>query len=177
MGGMTEIWREIPDTCGKYEVSNLGTVRSRARGNRWRELRPFQDTCGYLYVDIHRRSRAVHRLVAEAFLPEIEGKPEINHKDGFKHNNRADNLERCNRSENVKHAFDIGLKHSASRGDSVKARRVVCLDTGVVYECIEDAAEASGAHAPNISKCCKGIRNKAAGYRWRYADGGDVHVS
>ena len=171
-----EVWKNVPDTDGKYQVSDMGNVRSCVKRDDWYPLKPYQDTCGYLYVEIHKRSRGVHRLVADAFLPEDSGKREINHKNGNKHDNRLSNLERCTRSENVKHAYDSGLKTSAKRGDCVRARCVVCLDTGEKYSCMIDAEAATGARAANISKCCRGIRNKAGGFRWAYAKGGDANV-
>ena len=173
---MKEIWADIPGKEGEYQVSNLGNVRSCVKRAEWYMLSPYQDTCRYMYVDIDKRNRAIHRLVAEAFLPAEAGKKEINHKDGDKHNNRVDNLEWCNRSENVKHAYESGLKANPLRGDSWKARRVLCVDTGKEYSCMMDAEDDTGARQANISKCCRGLRNTAGGYRWRYADGGDANV-
>lgn len=173
---MKEVWRDIPGKEGKYQVSNLGNVRSCVRKAEWYLLAPFQDTCGYLYVEIDKQSRGVHRLVADAFLPNEDGKREVNHKDGSKHNNRADNLEWSTRSENVKHAYRTGLKSNPLRGDSCKARRVLCVDTDTEYACMMDAEDATGARQANISKCCRGLRQTAGGYHWRYADGGDADV-
>jgi hypothetical protein len=174
---MREIWNDIPGKEGKYQVSNLGNVRSCVKREEWYQLMPFQDTCGYLYVDIDKHSRGVHRLVADAFLLNADGKKEVNHKNGFKHDNRVSNLEWCSRSENIKHAYATGLKSNPLRGESIKARRVLCVDTGAEYDCMMDAEDATGAKQANISKCCRGLRNTAGGYRWRYADGGDVNVT
>lgn len=173
---VTEVWKTIPGTNGKYMVSNLGNVRSCAKVPEWHPIKPFQDTCGYLYVDIFKKSRGVHRLVAEAFLPCVEGRGEVNHINGNKRDNRAGNLEWCSRSENVKHAYDNGLKFSPKRGESHRARRVLCVDTGVEYDCMKDAEDITGAKQANISKCCRGLRQTAGGYHWRYADGGDADV-
>ena len=109
-----EQWKPIEGTDGGYEVSNLGRVMSKMQRNP-RIMPQTIQRSGYRYVTLHVNNkptcRRVHRLVAQAFLPNPEGLKEVNHKDGNKDNNRADNLEWCTRSHNVKHSFDTGLKH------------------------------------------------------------------
>lgn len=117
---MAEIWADISK---EYQVSNMGNVRSLWMwdGNKYRArsspkiMKTQIATTGYervtLVIEGHRRHCKVHRLVALAFLPQIDGKPHINHKDGNKLNNAVDNLEWCNRSENMLHAYKIGLIH------------------------------------------------------------------
>lgn len=108
-----EQWKPIEGTDGGYEVSNLGRVMSKMQRNP-RIMPQTIQRSGYRYVMLHVNKkptcRRVHRLVAQAFLPNPEGLKEVNHKDGNKDNNRADNLEWCTRSHNVKHSFDTGLK-------------------------------------------------------------------
>lgn len=99
-----EIWKRIngyPD----YQVSNFGRVKS----NR-KILTPWNDGKGYMKVELHGKSMRVHRLVAQAFIPNPENKKQINHKDGNKSNNDSSNLEWCTNSENTKHAWDSGLR-------------------------------------------------------------------
>lgn len=107
-----EQWKPIEGTDGKYEVSNLGHVRT--NGKRPGLLTLTKQKSGYRYamIEIDGKScnRRVHRLVAQHFLPNPDNMKEVNHKDGNKDNNRADNLEWCTRSHNVKHSFDTGLK-------------------------------------------------------------------
>jgi len=108
-----EQWKPIEGTDGKYEVSNLGHVRT--NGKRPGLLTLTKQKSGYRYVMIQLSNgkpcnRRVHRLVAQHFLPNPDNMKEVNHKDGNKDNNRADNLEWCTRSHNVKHSFDTGLK-------------------------------------------------------------------
>lgn len=108
-----EQWKPIEGTDGKYEVSNLGHVRT--NGKRPGLLTLTKQKSGYRYAMIQlnngkQKNCRVHRLVAEHFLPNPDNMKEVNHKDGNKDNNRADNLEWCTRSHNVKHSFDTGLK-------------------------------------------------------------------
>ena len=110
---MEEVWKPIEGTDGGYEVSNLGRVMSKMQRNP-RIMPQTIQRSGYHYVMLHVNNkptcRRVHRLVAQAFLPNPANMKEVNHKDGNKDNNRADNLEWCTRSHNVKHSFDMGLK-------------------------------------------------------------------
>lgn len=108
-----EIWKPVVGFEGLYEVSNQGRVKSiprkRCKGN---VLKP-HIVKGYEYVHLSKDGKAkylkVHRLVADAFLPEIQGKSYVNHIDGNKTNNSVKNLEWCTASENLKHARENGL--------------------------------------------------------------------
>lgn len=101
-----EVWR-IVEECSDYEVSNVGRVR---RGSR---LRKPNIKNGYPQVALYHggqpRHRNVHRLVASAFVPNPDGKPCVNHIDGDKTNNRAENLEWVTHAENTRHGLDAGL--------------------------------------------------------------------
>ena len=109
-----EQWKPIEGTDGKYEVSNLGRVRT--NGKRPGLLTLTKQPKGYLYAMIQlsngkQKNCRVHRLVAEHFLPNPDNMEEVNHKDGNKENNHVGNLEWCTRSHNVQHSYDTGLKH------------------------------------------------------------------
>ena len=97
---MEEIWKELPDTNGKYECSSLGRVRVKETGY----LVSFSTSSyGYHKCAINRKSTKVHRLIAKTFLPIVEGKNEVNHIDFDRKNNRIDNLEWVSRRENHTH--------------------------------------------------------------------------
>lgn len=116
-----EVWKDVPKYKGYYQVSNLGNVRSLIQWNGHRYIKrnkPYilsqsNTTTGYKKVELVKdgviKSKKVHRLVAKAFIPRIKGKNIINHKDGDPKNNCVDNLEWCTQSENIQHAYDIGL--------------------------------------------------------------------
>jgi len=108
-------WRTvyIDNRATKYYVSENGMIRSLVHNIL---LQPCLDTDEYpqvgIYIDGKRFNRKVHRLVAEAFIPNPDGKPEINHKDGNKLNNNVSNLEWCTNQENIDHAIRTGLRES-----------------------------------------------------------------
>ena len=115
-----EILKPIQGYENRYLISSYGRVWS-IRTHRW--LKYSVPSNGYaqiiLCVNFHKRARMIHRLVAEAFLPKIEGKEYINHKDG----NNINNLEWCTCSENQEHVNKMGLRHNIPYGDkSVMAK-------------------------------------------------------
>jgi len=132
---MNEIWKDIPGYEGKYQVSNLARVKSlpqRIRYQHYNGVEMFRLTYekilkqrlnhGYPYISLHLgltgeyKTHKVHRLIAEAFIPNPENKRCVNHKNGVRDDNRLDNLEWATHSENNLHAFRV-LKKQAARGE------------------------------------------------------------
>lgn len=125
---MEEIWKDIKGYEGLYQVSNLGKIKSLGRiierigpkGSRFYRTYPekllkyCKDTRGYYRANLAlngvNTTIKVHRVVAQAFIPNPEGKPQINHKDGNKQNNSIYNLEWCDNQENQDHSWRIGLR-------------------------------------------------------------------
>lgn len=100
------MWQKILEN---YEISDSGEIRN---ANSGRVIRQFVGKDGYLRTQIAGKTRLVHRLVALTYVPRDVGKPFVNHKDGNKRNNQAENLEWCTRSENMRHAYALNLKSS-----------------------------------------------------------------
>ena len=122
-----EIWKDIEGYEGLYQVSNFGRVRSLDRYveyigtnqthkkmnmkqfKKGKILVPMLHKNGYLFIALPKKQKSIHRLVAEAFIPNPNNLPQVNHKDCNKQNNNFKNLEWCNQSYNTKHAYDNNL--------------------------------------------------------------------
>jgi hypothetical protein len=152
----TEIWKDVVGFEGFYQVSNLGRVKSLKRPYHTSKfnhdkrmtkeiiLKPKINPDGYFISTLHKEGKrheiALHRIVAKTFLIELENKKEVNHKDGNKLNNCVDNLEWCDRGENVRHSFRVGLNKPHIGEKHGMAKLFIDLRTGIFYGCMEDAA-------------------------------------
>lgn len=118
---MKQVIKDYPN----YEITASGKVLSAYKNGV--ELTPRVNKGGYLYVNLYnengRKTKKVHRLVAEAFIPNPENLPQVNHKDGNKLNNHVENLEWCDASYNVKHAISKGLLRFDSEARKAASKR------------------------------------------------------
>jgi hypothetical protein len=150
---MQEVWKDIVGYEGCYQVSNLGNVKALRRAyypngaTKYTEEKLIKfgfDKSGYYRVTLSKENKIktylVHRIVALHFIDNTENKLEVNHVDGDKQNNKADNLEWMTRSENMYHAFNTGLKISRKLGNHKMAKMVLDLQTGIFYNCAKEAA-------------------------------------
>jgi len=176
-----ETWIPIVGYEGLYEVSNKGRVRSldtvqtRSNGKcicrfkiKGRIPKPFRTgkNDGYDTVQLSgRENRKVHRLVAEAFLDNPLGLPEVNHIDGNKRNNAVENLEWVTGQENVEHAVRMGLMKS---GDDVPIRKLSSRDVAEIRAAYKPGIRGSGVKslAKRYGVSSTTMRNILSGRKW-----------
>ena len=178
---MTEIWKPIKGYEGRYEVSNLGNVRSLnwRKSGLAKKLTPAIDRYGYLQVCLSKNGKQfngkVHRLVADAFLPTNRNDLQVNHKDEDKTNNRASNLEWMTPAQNVNHGTRNTRMSAAKINGNAKAVKQLDLDGKIVrvWPSMSEVRRVFRYDTGLLSLCCRGIKHTAYGYRWEYAKEGN----
>ena len=163
-----EVWKEINED---YLVSNYGKVWSKKR-NR---LIGCKNGMGYMIVKIDEKQQYIHRLVAEAFVPNPDNLPEIDHLDTDKTNNVWTNLRWTDRKGNQNNPITIEKFKAVGRsnfGETCNDKPVVqySLDGGLLLEycSIEEAAKKTGICRTNIGNCCNHRQHTAGGFRWEF---------
>lgn len=190
---MTEVWKPIANTDDVYWVSNLGNVRSTDRivtySDGRKELHEGKiiiggkSNNGYRIVGLtigkKRKYYTVHRLVATAFIPNPNNKPQINHKNGIRTDNRADNLDWCSQSENMKHSYRV-LGRKSPRGNlgntgklCNRAKIILQIKDGKIVAEFYGSCEAarktgiSQAHIVSVANHKKYFKS-AGGFQWKW---------
>lgn len=170
---MVEIWKDIENFEGLYQVSNYGRVKSLYR-NIIRK--PQKHLNGYLFLMLHKENKSyylnIHRAVAISFLGYEKGK-EVNHIDGNKENNCVENLEWVTKSENQRHAVQAGLRKTGDYVNTFNMKPVLCYracDDSFVkeYDSTKRAAEELGLDASTITKILKNKKKTTKGYKFIY---------
>lgn len=151
----------------KYEVNQYGDIRNKRTGY---VKKPCVDKSGYFQVKLsdentHKsHSKTVHRIVANAFYDGDFREYQVNHKDGNKQNNFIANLEFVTGSENVKHAYDTGIRGpSGGRGP---IRKIRIVETGQVFDNMAECAKFVHGDNGNICRCVKDPTKTYKGYHY-----------
>lgn len=179
-----EIWKDIEGYEGLYQVSNMGRVKSCERyrvgptgNNSLFKERILQQYLNGHYLKVTLciegtvKLCTVHRLVAIAFIDNINSSPQVNHIDGIKTNNTVSNLEWATALENQRHKIEV-LQYKPKKGfESSMGIPVeqIALDGTVVgvYGSCKDAQRQTGIGNANINRCIKNKRSTAGGFKWR----------
>lgn len=172
---LQEIWKDINGFEGLYQISNLGRIKalSKKSGFLVRKehiLNPTIKENGYEQIDLQKNNektkKYIHRLVAEAFIPNLNNYPCINHIDYNKRNNNVSNLGWCTYSQNNSYsrcqiigglARRIPVVQYDKQGNVIK-----------IWDCATTASKELNILNTNITACCKGRCKSAYGYIWKY---------
>ena len=193
-----EIWNDVIGYEGKYQVSNKGNIRSLNfhRSNKTKIMKGILDKDGYSRIMLYKDGKGtiyrVHRLVAEAFIPNPNGFPCVNHKDENPSNNDVTNLEWCTVLYNNNYGGKGDKLSKALKGLNTWSRGVpksndtrrkmalshskkviqMTLEGNIIKEwgSMTEAANSLGCHQSKISECCRGNRKSHGGFRWKYKE-------
>lgn len=171
---MEEIWKTIEGYENKYEVSSLGRVRSyKPNKNDWQILKPRTSKSkglitGYLRVGLRKnnifKNLCVHKLVAKAFIPNPENKPQVDHIDGNIFNNTVDNLRWVTQKENNNNPVSLNKRRKY-------LKPILCIETGIVYKNIYEVVDKLNISYYSLYSCVVEKRiNISGGYHWKYVE-------
>lgn len=167
-----EQWKDVKGYEGLYQISNEGRVKSLnyKRMGIEKVMRPQKDKNGYLIIHFCKNgihyNHKIHRLVAEAFIVNPNNSTEVNHINENKDDNRAENLEWCNRKYNMNYGTIIQRKR-----DKLTKPILQLTTDGILIKEWNGAKEIqreTSYFQSNISRCCNGLQKTAYGYKWKY---------
>lgn len=172
-----EIWKDIPNYEGLYQISNLGNVKN-IKTNICKSKNI--SNSGYYYVDLYknnnRAKKNIHRLVAETFILNKNNYSDVNHIDGNKLNNCVNNLEWCTRSYNLKEAYRLKLRKPVKLKENKNPNSKIIIQYDKngnfikKWYSITKASEETGIYHTQIRRCCNKYKNykTAGGFIWKF---------
>ena len=177
---MKEIWKDIKEYEGLYQISNLGNIKSvnkkdsLGRKVNGKMMKPIKRKDGYLDITLHKNGEAkhflIHKIVAKTFIKNKNNYKEINHIDENKRNNNIDNLEWCDRSYNINYG-----KANKSRRKKLlnkRGKKIAQLDNNKqiikIFPSLMQTVRELKLNKSHLSQCCNGKRKTTGGYYWQY---------
>ena len=185
---MTEVWKDIKDFEGLYQISNLGRIKSMQRYVKNKSskrvvkekmLKNQINNKGYYSVILRKNgktfTKTVHRLIAIAFIENKNNYPCINHKDGNKLNDKLDNLEWCSYKHNIREAYRLGLnKYTNLINFKNLPKKVLQFDKNgnfiKEFDSIREASKIADVCYNSISLNCRGKQKYAGDYTWKFKE-------
>ena len=175
---MKEIWQDIEEYEGIYQISNFGRIKRLYCNKKEKVLKPFIKN-GYYTVRLSKKSKVknfrVHRLIGKAFIKNPNNYNIIDHINGIKTDNKFENLEWVTHKENTRRAWQQGLC-TGTKGklgiQNKKSIKILQLKNGKVINEFYGTYEAqriTGIANSSINECCRDKRKTAGGYEWKYA--------
>ena len=162
-----EIFKEIP-FYEDYLISNIGRVYSK-KSDKF--VKCWINNRGYLSITLckngKRKNYLIHRLIAQAFIPNPKNLPMINHKDENPLNNNIENLEWCTSKYNCNYGTGLQRRRIAN------SKRVMCIETNIIYPNVIEAYNDTKACTTSIHKVCHKKRKTAGKLHWRYVEEGE----
>ena len=157
--------KDVKNYEGLYAVTSCGKVWSYKRKKflNGSTYKGYTRVC--LTKDGVEKYYFIHRLVAETYIPNPTGLPEVNHLDEIKSHNYVNNLEWCDKTYNI----NYGTRNERAAKSNSKA--VICLELDKVFDSATEAGKQLNINRANISSCCGGKRQTAGGYHWEYVEG------
>lgn len=152
-----ESWKEVVGYEGLYKVSNSGDIKNKKGQLKKKRLDKDGYVCCSLYKDGKTKNVRIHRIVAEAFIPNPENKPIINHKDENKQNNFFSNLEWCDVNYNNRYSKAKKILQFDLKGNFIKE-----------WKCVRDIVRELGFNIECITGCCSRKYKTSHGFIWRY---------
>ena len=172
---MKEIWKDVKDYEGLYQVSNKGKIKSLRRKTTFvykrggqhtiseKYIKLFKNKYGYLKCYLYKSGKReifqLHRIVAEAFIPNPDNLPQVNHKDENKSNNNINNLEWCTNKYNAEYSKNKAIIQYDKNSNKITEWRSQLK-----------ASKKTGISNKDISLCCRGKRKTAGGYIWKFKE-------